>query len=130
VTSGDAISDVIDKIAPELVEIDGGDADEEDYVYVETTDSTIEAIVWIYFTERLDALSVSLDTFSVSGYDVTDYTLYTDGSLKLVVDLDGDESSDLIGKSVTQNSSVRDLLGNTTSGIDTEIQDENDIPEL
>jgi len=144
VTSGDAISDVIDKIAPELVEIDDdySDADEEDAVYV-VTGTTTSAYVFMVFTEEILGSSFSLDSFSVSGYDVIDFGEgddYTNGwyEIWLEVELDPEEgdtaeglADDLIGVSVTQNSPIRDdNNGNLVDGIDTTIQDFVDVVDF
>jgi len=79
-------------------------------------------------------MSVSLDTFEVGGGDYEVLAIYVEGILKdvgtdmttygyITLIVENEDADDLEGVQIDQQSAIRDLIGNTTTGIETEIVD-------
>ncbi len=133
---------VVDEIKPEIVVFDDGD-DEYDVVfnYMTTSDviegdseATTFSVIDIFFEEAIDPMSVSLDTFEVGGGDYEVLAIYVEGIQKdvgtdmttygyITLIVENEDADDLEGVQIDQQSAIRDLNGNTTTGIETEIVD-------
>jgi hypothetical protein len=134
--------EVMDAIQPEIVVFDDGD-DEYDVVFNYMTtygafamgsEETTFSVIDIFFEEAIDPMSVSLDTFEVGGGDYEVLAIYVEGILKdvgtdmttygyITLIVENEDADDLEGVQIDQQSAIRDLIGNTTTGIETEIVD-------
>lgn len=106
VTNSASLPVVEDGIAPELAKIGTTNVDD-----VKAVDNTVV----LTFTEAIAANSVSVSTFSVSGRTVESVSVSGE-TVTLTLN-----AAAPVGASVTQNSAVRDLHGNSKSGINTRV---------